>query len=185
MTQDMPDILAAREAVATVMTMLEAQIYEFEIRESAKLSERTGRLNHRVAQLLPSIRSSVYENLKTAEPRFAAEFRIRQAFENSYLRLGFIKPRGYSKTLAFLRGYLKSYLENTGYVDECTTELMDLLEEKTKVSVEYREAREILDLITRASGTLPPQLAKGLEKIATRGRALTTARSSSPARSPK
>jgi hypothetical protein len=62
---------------------------------------------------------------------------------------------------------------------------MDLLEEKTKVSVEYREAREILDLITRASGTLPPQLAKGLKKIATRGRALTTARSSSPARSPK
>ncbi|WFT96078.1 hypothetical protein QA633_02870 [Bradyrhizobium barranii] len=185
MTRDVPDILAAREAVATVMAMREALIYEFEIRESAKRSERTDRLNHRVAELLPSIRSSVYENLKAAEPQFAAEFRIRQAFENSYLRLGFIKPRGYSKTLAFLRVYLKNYLENAGYIDECTNELMDLLEKKTKISMEYREVREILDLITWAGGTLPPQLAEALEKIASRGWALATARSSIPARNPK
>lgn len=172
MTETRADTAGAIAGLTSVLGSMEHRIARIDDRIADTRRERTNRLDHQVASLLPGISRKAFDHLRREVPHFI-DRKITDAFTQNGKLLGIFRTAKYDATLALMRTQLKKYLENKNFVAADDNLIMQLEAERAKLAAQQTEAIGVLKLVERAhrgAAPLPQEAVAGINTIAKRGR---------------
>ena len=172
------DLIEAANALSLTTASLEKRIAGRDADLRRLKAERKVGIDMLVAQLLPDLRRSTFDNLRVAVPRFA-DAEVHYLMQRKWYFLFFFKRKGYEQTLTALRTRM-AFAAGKGFVPQIAQRVEDwnknidaLQAEREELALRQRNVLASLALLRAAAGNairLPDQAKRDVQTIVQKAR---------------